>query len=173
MRLFTFSYRGRDERDEILTTRTTGITGANDLLVALTVTGGVPASVKVKYFLAESVASKRDMTWAGQVRSHPNIFPLIPLPPSIRAIYPNDTPLPPFPPPFLPPAILRPQFYTTKKGQPANPNPCTDIRQQLRSRRPAQGRPERHDDQLRRREQRVRDPPPRAELCAGVYGWGE
>ncbi|TEB33938.1 glycoside hydrolase family 79 protein [Coprinellus micaceus] len=40
--------------------------GANDLLVALTVTGGVPASVKVKYFLAESVASKRDMTWAGQ-----------------------------------------------------------------------------------------------------------
>ena len=45
-----------------------GNAGANDLLVALTVTGGVPASVKVKYFAAESVASKRDMTWAGQVR---------------------------------------------------------------------------------------------------------
>ncbi|KAJ3545104.1 hypothetical protein NMY22_g2561 [Coprinellus aureogranulatus] len=40
--------------------------GANDLTVALSVAGGVPESVKVKYLNAESVASKTNITWAGQ-----------------------------------------------------------------------------------------------------------
>lgn len=36
---------------------------------ALSVVGGVPASVRVKYFLADSVSSKTNITWAGQVRA--------------------------------------------------------------------------------------------------------
>ncbi|TFK29209.1 hypothetical protein FA15DRAFT_664535 [Coprinopsis marcescibilis] len=41
-------------------------TGANDLSVALTVDGGVPASVNVKYLLAASITELNDITWAGQ-----------------------------------------------------------------------------------------------------------
>ncbi|KAJ2932239.1 hypothetical protein H1R20_g4863, partial [Candolleomyces eurysporus] len=40
--------------------------GANDLRVALTVNGGVPASVSVKYLEGISVNEKNNITWAGQ-----------------------------------------------------------------------------------------------------------
>ncbi|EAU87916.1 hypothetical protein CC1G_01563 [Coprinopsis cinerea okayama7 len=41
-------------------------TGAHDINVALTVDGGVPSSVRVKYLLAETVTSRDNITWAGQ-----------------------------------------------------------------------------------------------------------
>ncbi|KAF8900143.1 glycoside hydrolase family 79 protein [Gymnopilus junonius] len=45
----------------------TDSTGASDLTVALTLTGGqMPASVQVKYLQASSVAQKGNYTWAGQ-----------------------------------------------------------------------------------------------------------
>lgn len=40
--------------------------GANNINADLSVVGGVPASVRVKYFLADSVSSKTNITWAGQ-----------------------------------------------------------------------------------------------------------
>ncbi|KAJ2933936.1 hypothetical protein H1R20_g3144, partial [Candolleomyces eurysporus] len=40
--------------------------GANNVNASITVTGGVPATVRVKYYRAESVSSKTDLTWAGQ-----------------------------------------------------------------------------------------------------------
>lgn len=43
--------------------------GANNINADLSVVGGVPASVRVKYFLADSVSSKTNITWAGQVRA--------------------------------------------------------------------------------------------------------
>ncbi|KAJ3506310.1 hypothetical protein NLJ89_g6943 [Agrocybe chaxingu] len=50
-------------------------TGASNLQVTLTVpNGGTPASVRVKYLEADSVASKDNITWAGQVG-----FPLLPI----------------------------------------------------------------------------------------------
>jgi len=41
-------------------------TGANDLSVSLTVNGGVPSSVRVKYLLGVSVNESENITWAGQ-----------------------------------------------------------------------------------------------------------
>ena len=44
--------------------------GASDIVVNLSVAGsGVPQSVKVKYLSADSVQSKTNITWAGQVRN--------------------------------------------------------------------------------------------------------
>lgn len=43
--------------------------GANNIEVGLTIDGGVPASVRVKYLSAESVSSKTNIRWAGQVCS--------------------------------------------------------------------------------------------------------
>jgi hypothetical protein len=43
--------------------------GASDYKATISVSGGsVPASVQVKYFLSDSVSTKDNMTWAGQVR---------------------------------------------------------------------------------------------------------
>ncbi|KAF7316354.1 hypothetical protein MIND_00154200 [Mycena indigotica] len=42
-------------------------TGASDYTATISISGGtVPSSVKVKYFLSDSVSTKTNITWAGQ-----------------------------------------------------------------------------------------------------------